>query len=45
MTLGDTVIDSQTGGADSLTSGDGGPVGGFEDVLRAYREEDDAVSV
>jgi hypothetical protein len=38
MTLGDTVIDSQSGGADSWTSGDGGPVGGFEDVLRAYQE-------
>lgn len=38
MTLGDTVIDSQTAGADTWTAGDSGPRGGFEDVLRAYQE-------
>ena len=40
MTLGDVVIDPSTQTGDSWTSGDDGPpVGGFEDVLRAYTEQ------
>jgi hypothetical protein len=39
MTLGDVVIDSSAAGAGTWTSADDGPIlGGFEDVMRAYRE-------